>query len=194
MPRTLDYFMKRNIIVVVDIETTGFSHKRDCIVEIGICELDLDTGKCKKLFDRLILEEHLSSRHIDEWIFENSNLEFEDVLKAKPLESYREEIQRIFNKYLATAFNKRFDFDYLKDRGFKINELPCPMIKATNILKLPPKKPNTLYKWPSVEEAWVYYHPDIKYIEQHRAYDDAVHEALIVFEMFKKGHWKPIEE
>ncbi len=56
VPVTLDDFMKRESIAVVDIETTGFSHQKDCIVEIGICELDLNSGNCRELFNKLIRE------------------------------------------------------------------------------------------------------------------------------------------
>ena len=65
------------------------------------------------------------------------------------------------------------------------------MIIATDILKLPPRKSGTLYKWPTVEETWKYLFPDRKYVEKHRAYDDSVHEALIIFELYKKKKWKP---
>ena len=54
----IDDFIKKKSISVIDIETTGFSHFNDCIVEIGIVELDLLTGKCTKLFDQVILEEN----------------------------------------------------------------------------------------------------------------------------------------
>ncbi len=60
VPVTLDDFLKREIIAAVDIETTGFSHQEDCIVEIGICELDLDSGECRELFNKVIQESHLS--------------------------------------------------------------------------------------------------------------------------------------
>ena len=194
MPVTLDDFMKNETIAVVDIETTGFSHQKDCIVEIGICELDLDSGKCSELFDELIRESHFSPHHRNAWIFKNSDLRYEDVLDAHPLKAYNKELQRIFNIYPVTAFNKRFDFDFLINRGFKIKELPCPMIIATNILKLPPRKVGTLYKYPTVEETWNYLFPDKKYIEKHRGYDDAVHEALIIFELYKRNKWQPVIE
>lgn len=51
-------------------------------------------------------------------------------------------IQKIINDHPEgiTAFNKRFDFGFLKDRGITIeNELPCPMMEATPICKLPKK-------------------------------------------------------
>jgi DNA polymerase-3 subunit epsilon len=186
---SIDEFLINTKISVVDIETTGFNHNRDCIVEIGIVELDLATGKCVKLFDNIILEDHFSPVFEDTWIFLNSSLTFNDVLSAQNFRYYKEQIQKIFDHYLVTAYNKEFDFGFLKHRGFKINELPCPMITATNIIKLPPKIPDTLYKWPNVEESWKFYYPDIPYVEQHRAYDDAEHEALIVYEMYKRGHW-----
>ena len=191
---TLDDFIRRELIVVVDIETTGFSHQEDCILEISVCKLDLDSGVCSELFNKVIKEKHYSMKHRRAWIFKHSDLRYEDILNAKPLSFYKKQLQRIFNIFPATAFNKRFDFDFLKDRGFLIKELPCPMIIATNILKLPPRKPNTLYKWPSVEETWKYFFPEKEYIEKHRAYDDSVHEALIIFEMYKRNKWKPVVE
>jgi len=36
--------------------------------------------------------------------------------------------------------------------------------------------------------------PNKKYIEKHRGYDDAVHEALIIFELYNRNKWKPIIE
>ncbi|KKL61636.1 hypothetical protein LCGC14_2193360 [marine sediment metagenome] len=194
MPVTLDDFLKGELIIVVDIETTGFSHQNDCIVEIGICELDLNSGECHKLFNKLIREAHFSTHHRNAWIFKNTNLRCEDILGAKPLKVYKKELQRIFNIYPATAFNKRFDFNFLQDRGFLIKELPCPMIIATDILKLPPRKPGTIYKWPSVEETWNYLFPNNEYSEKHRSYDDVFHEALIILELFRRNKWKLIIE
>ncbi len=54
MHLTLDEFIKGETIAVVDIETTGFSHRKDCIVEIGVCELSLDSGKCRELFNKIV--------------------------------------------------------------------------------------------------------------------------------------------
>ncbi len=194
MPLTLDDFIKGKSIAVVDIETTGFSHQKDCIVEIGVCELDLNSGECSELFNKIIQENRFSDQHRSAWIFQNSDLRYQDVLDAQPLEVYKNKLQEILNIYPATAYNVRFDFDFLIDRGFVIKELPCPMVIATDILKIPlPKSPSS-YKWPSVQEAWDYFFPDNKYTEKHRAYDDAVHEAQIVFEMYKRNKWKPVIE
>ena len=45
-------------------------------------------------------------------------------------------------------------------------------------------------KWPSVMEAWKEMFPMIDYDEAHRGLDDAVHEAKIVYEMYRKGIFK----
>ena len=55
VPLTLDDFIKGKTIAVVDIETTGFSHQKDCIVEIGVCELDLNSGICLQIHSKIIL-------------------------------------------------------------------------------------------------------------------------------------------
>ena len=88
MPVTLDDFMKGESIIVVDIETTGFSHQNDCIVEIGICELDLNSGEYHELFNKLVRETHFSSQHRNAWIFKNTNLRYEDIKDISRLREY----------------------------------------------------------------------------------------------------------
>jgi DNA polymerase-3 subunit epsilon len=193
----LDRIMSKeeNEIIVVDIETTGLSPQHDYIIEIGICKLNLDSGKITKLFDKVVRERGVSQSDRNAWIFQNSNLKFEEVINAPLLDRFIPELQDIFDKFPATAYNKRFDFSFLRMSGISIdNELPCPMITATPIMKLERKNQygniynnyEFQYKYPNVEEAWHYYIPNVHYIELHRAYDDAVHEARILFEMYKK--------
>ena len=62
------------------------------------------------------------------------------------------------------------------------------MLVSTPVLKLPGRHGN--YKWPKVQEACYYFFPHRSdYIEAHRAYDDAVHEAEIVYELYQRGYW-----
>lgn len=179
-------------IAVVDIETTGLS-TTDSIVEIGICELDLLNNDINRLFDAIIKDVNFSKKDVNAWIFSNSNLKYENVINAAKLETFFDIIQKIFKKYPAAAYNSKLDFSFLESRGFEIvKKLPDPMIKATNILKI--RRNRFEYKYPSVVEAWRYYFPGINYVEKHRAYDDVMHEALIILKMFKKGHWFPIDE
>ncbi|MCT4644156.1 MAG: 3'-5' exonuclease [Carboxylicivirga sp.] len=182
-----------NQILVVDIETTGFLKQGGKIVEIGMVLLDLSNGSVTSVYDSLVKEPGLDSSHARApygWIFSNSDLEFAEVMEAPGLEDQREAIQELFDQYSATAFNKAFDFDFLRDRGFEISDLDCPMKLATPICKLPKYNGYGGYKWPKVEEAWDHFFGNTGYIEAHRGLDDAKHEALIVYELYKMGVFK----
>ena len=123
------------------------------------------------------------------WIFQNSDLRFEEVLDAPSLVSQKEEIQDLLDRYRVTAYNKAFDFGFLKDRGFQIKELDCPMHLSTPIVKLPAPNGRRGFKWPKVEEAWDYFFGDTGYIEAHRGLDDAIHEAKIVYKLYQMGEF-----
>jgi DNA polymerase III epsilon subunit-like protein len=176
-------------VVVCDIETTGLDPLKDLIVEVGLTLIDLKSGEAEKLFDRVVREPSFGEQHKNSWVFNNSSLRYDEVVDAPMFSSFRDEIQTWFNKYPATAYNKQFDFGFLRQRDIAIRyELDCPMQKATPILKIPHWKQG--YKYPSVEEAWRYYFPHKKYQESHRAYDDALHEAQIVQIMYQNKHWQ----
>jgi len=180
-------------IGIIDIETTGFTPAKGFIVEVGIVSLDTDTGEVKTVFDKVCREEGMTAKDRDAWIFSNSDLAIETVREALLLSEMISEIQAIVDALDAvTAFNKAFDFPFLRDRGIEIaKEWPCPMLVATNICKLPSKNGYNSYKWPKVEEAWQFFFPDEPYIELHRGADDALHEAKIVHELFKLGKMTP---
>ncbi len=178
--------MKLNKIIIVDLETTNFLRRGGLIVEVGIAELDLCTGNIKILYNQLVKEKEFNINHKDSWIFKNSNLKFDEVMNAKDLDT--DELQDIFNEYPATAYNKKFDFDFLRSRGLKIKELPCPMIIATNICKIQSRGGHG-YKWPKLEEAWKSI-MKTEYVELHRGIDDAVHEAKLIYKLYKEGKFK----
>ncbi len=160
----------------------------DLILEIGIVKLDLETGDTKINFDSHVREPTFGDKHKSSWIFKNSDLKFEDVEKAPLLEELKQEIQEIFHKCYITAFNKSFDLGFLKARGFEFpDELPCIMLTSTNICRIPSRYNRRGYKWPSAQEAWDFFFPNSDYIEKHRAADDAIHEAKILYEIYRKG-------
>ena len=181
-----------NKILVIDIETTGFQKQGGSIVEVGIVELDLVTGATEIVIDSLCREDILDERHFREpmgWIFKNSTLRAEEVMAAPRMGDLLPEIQKIVNAYPvgATAYNRSFDFDFLKSRGVRFGvELPCPMKLSTPICQLPPFRYGS-YKWPKVEEAWAEFFPNEEYVELHRGADDALHEARIVHELYRRG-------
>ena len=176
-------------ILVLDIETTGYTPKNK-IVEIGIVSLDLLNGNIETLFDELIHEDGLILIELENsWIIENSDMKVEDICKAKNLQHYFEQIQKIINEHMLgmTAFSKLFDFAFFHDRGFEIPvELRDPMKASRDIVKALDK--NGRIKYPTAEEAYRYFYPGGEdYIEKHRGADDAKHEAKIVYALYKMG-------
>jgi len=181
-------------ILILDIETTGFLNNGGKIVEIGIVELNLEFGEMKIIYDKMCHERPITKKEVEKaWIIENSDMTVEDVQNSQQLKEQQEEIQEIINRYPlgATAFNNEFDFGFLEDRGFTFpKKLDCPMKLSTNICKLPNKNNKPGYKWPKVEEAHEFFFGEVGYVEAHRGADDALHEAEIVLELFKRGIFK----
>ena len=180
------------LIGVVDIETTEFFGRGGFIVEIGMASLDTDTGEVKPLFGSVCREKGMTAKQRKAWIFENSSLTVEEVREAPDFTEIKEEIQTLISGFHAvTAFNKAFDFEFLRDRGIVIEkEWPCPMKVATDICKLPKTWRGAHYggyKWTNVEEAWKHFFPMDVYVEEHRGPDDAAHEAKIVYELHRLG-------
>lgn len=190
-----EYSLKTNNknmkILVIDIETTGFINKGGKIVEVGIVSLDLDNGQKEILFDSVVHETPITREHVESsWIVTNGYMTAEEIQTSDALNKRIPEIQNIINSYPhgATAFNRSFDFDFLKSRGVVFpKELPCPMILSTDICKLPNNYGYSSYKYPKVEEAYNHFFPDNDYVEIHRGADDAFHEADIVYELHKLG-------
>ncbi len=185
---------KKPTIGIVDLETTGFLNQKGLIVEIGIASLDLNSGKVTEVFNSLVKEPGFSEVHTREpygWIFENSSLRFEEVNTAPSMKSLFDEIQRIFHSFDGiTAYNAAFDLPFLRSRSFTFTSYPCPMIAAAPVVNLPPAEGHFDPKWPTVQEAWDFFFGETDYIEQHRALDDAIHEAKILFELYKRGGYK----
>jgi DNA polymerase-3 subunit epsilon len=182
-------------IVIVDIETSGFQNQGGLIVEVGIVSLNVNTGLISNEFNEIVKENGFGEKHTKDpygWIFKNSDLQYTDVLKAIELIEIIPKIQEVFDKYPcgATAFNKQFDFGFLKSRGLRIRELPCIMLSAAPVVDLPPNPGYRNPKWPKVQEAWDFFFPRSDYIEAHRALDDARHEALIAYELYKLGKFR----
>ncbi len=181
-----------NKIAIIDIETTGFLNAGGHIVEVGIVELDLTNGNKTVLMDYVVHENGISADEIqNSWIIKNSNLTVNQIKYSINLKTILSKIQSIVNHYTATAYNRKFDINFLQSRGIKFNNLaPCPMLLSTDVVKLPPVgNRKSGYKWPSVEEAWHFFFPDEPYVEAHRAADDAIHEASIVYELYKLGKY-----
>jgi len=174
-------------VLIIDIETTGFSPSRDKIVEIGIVSLDLLTGNIEILFSEFIREAGLTKAEFERsWICQNNYINWSQIENANVLEFHFEKIQYIINRNNLglTAFNKDFDLRFLRNRGFNIpKELRCPMKLATPIVNATGKRGR---KYPTAEEAYRYFY-EKDYNELHRGADDAYHEAKVVYALYKMG-------
>lgn len=171
-------------ILVVDIETSGLHTKFSSIVEIGLVLVNTKTKTIKTLFDKVIRESNFKPNYKPTpWIFVNSDLTINDVLNAQLLDSYKDELQGYFDKYPLTAFNKKFDLRFLRDRGFEIKEIKCLMESTKSYFTVRDKRGSI--KGPSVMEAYGILFPGEKYIEKHRGGDDAKHEAKILLELVR---------
>jgi len=181
-------------ILIIDIETTGFQPKGR-ICEVGIVELDIDSGEKKIIFDQVINPNQPDEVLAGSWIVQNGYMTIDEIKSGVDFSEVKEEIQDIINSYPdgATAFNRQFDFRFLENYGITfVKKLPCPMLSATPICKL--KKTGKAahyggYKWPNAEEAFKFFNPGVEYIEIHRGADDAMHEADIVFKLNKLIHF-----
>ena len=116
-------------------------------------------------------------------------MKFEDIENAPSLNNVKNQIQEILDHYSLTAYNNSFDFGFMESRGFVIKkDIPDIMAVAKKVCKI--MRSRGVYKTPKMQEAWDNLFPNTNYIEKHRAVDDAIHEAKILFEMYKRGEYK----
>ncbi len=178
-------------LLVLDIETTGFSPTNDFILELGIVKLNLTTGKITTLFDRVFKDPNLTAKHRKSWIFVNGFMHIDEIRNALPLDNYREEIQSILNPFKGKiiAWNRDFDEKFLIYEGFDLGaDIECPMKASTEFFAI---EGNRGHKWPKAQEAWDILFPHNHKIEEHRGLDDAIMEAKIIFELYKRGVYRP---
>ncbi len=176
-------------ILIIDIETTDFLQRDGEIVEIGIVELDLDTGEKKIIYNQIIKPKMQLEDLQKTWVVSKGYMIAEEIVEGVEFETVKNDIQEIIDHYPdgVTAYNISFDVGFLEKYGiFFKNLLPCPMKRSTNICKLPGRYG---FKYPKAQEAYDYFYPDAKYVEAHRGADDAMHEADIVMALHKMGEF-----
>lgn len=199
MSEEIERLKKKKYLLVLDIETTNFFDKGGKIVEIGIVSLNLKTFEILPIFNEIVKEEGFNikdSQSPNGWIFKNSDLTFEECLSAQPLTSYIFLLNALFQNNPVTAYNKQFDFGFLRSRGIEIPyESPDPMDIAENHLKIPPTQKmiyagyGNKFKRPSVQECWDRI-MDKSIKEPHRAGKDSLMEAAIISKLYQKGVYK----
>jgi DNA polymerase-3 subunit epsilon len=165
-------------LLIIDIETTGYIPEGHSIVEIGIVLCDSDTRETIPVFNQIVKDDEWDyDKHSNAWIFQNTDLTPDDVQFSNHIDYYREELQSLFDTYLITAYNKRFDVGFLTARGFTLRDTKDLQETAKDVAKTltGTRRP------PSVERLYGWFFPEETYIEKHRGLDDALHEAKIFY-------------
>ena len=173
-------------LLIIDIETTGLVPEGNAIVEIGIVLCDTDTRETTTVFNQIVKDNEFDyNKHKNSWIFQNTDLTPEEVQNANNLDTYREELQNLFDQYPITAYNKRFDISFMAARGFKLNDTKDLMDNGIEIHYMLARS----NRRPSFERLYNWIFPHSNYVEKHRGLDDAIHEAkaLYVFCDIKAG-------
>lgn len=181
-------------MLVIDIETTHFSKDKGHIVEVGIVGLDLGNGGRTVVFDNIVWEPSCSMGELERsWYWGNSDVKLKDIRGAM---SWRDAFMQILKLICqdpdgVTAYNSSFDFGWMESRGIVF---PCKLADSMKLCRpiVEATDKNGRIKNPNVEEAWAYFFPDEPYKEKHRAADDAMHEAAIIYELFKLGYYEKI--
>ena len=111
---------KGDKLLIIDIETSGFSRKDNSIIEIAAIELNINTGEYRALFNSLVKDNNFDvNRYEGSHSYKKTRIKPEDILKARPLLYYKDYLQQLFNCYAVGAFSlNNFDFKWLESRGF----------------------------------------------------------------------------
>ncbi len=175
--------LEPNEILVIDLETTGTNYLFDSIIEIGICKLNLITGEIEPVFNQ-ICREYDKKIDYNAWIFDHSDLDYNIIYNAPNFNELRKKIQHLLNTYYITSYNQSFDFNFLESRGLKIRKrFWDPSKDCKYRMQIPWYEDD--FKIPSVEESYLFLFPDSDIKVKHRALDDAIIEAKIIFEINK---------
>jgi DNA polymerase III epsilon subunit-like protein len=181
-------------VLVVDIETASIDANKDkwdirnCLIcEIGIANLNLDSGKINPVFNQICREDDPPDP--DSWVFKSTSLTCEMIAKSTHFKDLKDELQEILNEKPVTSWGHDFDLDRLEchPRCLDIvTKFWDPKRTLKNFLKIPSEW-GYGYKWPSVMEALKYFYPKQKLEQNHRAIDDAKIEADIILQA--TGKW-----
>jgi len=180
-------------ILVVDIEIANIDVTEDtwdvenCLIcEIGIVNLNLDSGEIIPVFNQTCRED--DSPDPESWVFKNTSLTCQMIAESAHFEEFKDVLQEIFNRKPVTSWGHDLDLDHLEcpSRCLTIpSKFWDPKRTLTDFLKIPFDS-GTGYKWPKVIEAFKHFYPDEKWQQNHRAIDDAKIEADIIYKAIEK--------
>jgi len=189
---------RKNKVAILDIETTGVA-RDDCIIEIGVVELDLRNGNLKVLFNSVVKESKFDLKtHHKRFGFKKTGISPEIIDGAESLSKFEEILRLIFENYRVGSWSKTgFDYKWIESRGYNF---PFKFDIQNSARRLIAKKYSI--KQFTLRSAWsILLDSDEnkllnKYINQgdgnvfHRAIYDAAIEAKILYLLIKKFGYK----
>lgn len=179
-----------NEIFVIDLETTGLrGYPQDKVVEIGIASLNVDTGKITERLSRIV-HQPLAEADRNSWIFQNTDLKYEDVYseddETGELASY---LRKNYEDYLFTSYNVDFDFcRFLWSNEWNFNPWLATDIMEECAKTVPDRNHAGAGKYPSAQASYNFLCPDNPMgleKERHRAVSDAVFECHILWNLMR---------
>lgn len=188
----------QNVIYVLDTETTGLDgYPKDVVVDIAVCEVDLDKGTVTTAYSSVVGHDVTSwpEEMRNAWIFQNTDLTLDMVERARPAADVAADIRTLLKGKRVTSFNVGFDMDKFLYRepwnlSDIIDEKHCIMLASKDVCKLP-----GLYdfKWPRLDQAYpMITEGDPARIEgnqTHRALSDAVMASHVLIALHRSGRY-----
>ncbi len=173
-------------VLVVDVETTSTNPQRAHILEIGMALADLESGKVDEVGDSLVCPDCPEEEWVNCWFMEHSGLDPQAIRNAPKWEVIRPQVVSWCAVWPVTAFNRSYDVQVLYRHGVPTPmRAPCLMMACKDTLRLRGFYGD--YKYPKFSEAWAYFFPDRPFEDKHRAGHDAVCEAELAVEMYRRG-------
>lgn len=183
-------------VVVVDIETTGFHRNLDRVLEVAAVTVDLEAGTITDLYNNVCRPDGRwgGRRQIAAtWICKNGIIQVDEVLEALPVDIVAAEFKHVLGERNGrwTAYNLEFEERFLLGETWDLwpSKLPCLMLAATPVCKLPNRYGYSDYKWPGLEEAYsIIIGRELD--KHHRALEDARHAAEVMLKLIEMGAYQ----
>lgn len=138
------------MVLIIDTETTGLGgYPADRVLEIGIAELDVQTGEVRPVYGAMIRYDDMETfkreyekEHGPIWVFGNTDLSMDKLLsEGKSPETVLAEVKKIIHGKQLTSYNVPFDFGkFLNHPPWSFDKEYCIisfdiMCLATNTVK-----------------------------------------------------------
>lgn len=197
-------------ILVLDTETTGLEGgPRDAVVDVGICEVVLSTGRVADLYSSIVGYDITgwSEEMCHSWIFENTDLTVEAVAAAKPFQAVKSEVMGVIRGKCLTTYNMQFDLDRFLYRepwgipsGFflECDDIMFAAADACRLHQMDERVESAMgFRYPKLDYAYRHILKDedpagIRGKQGHRALSDARVASHLMVKMYRDGLYEPM--